>query len=69
MEIIKKLENYSDVLTLSETADILRVSKDSIKNLIALGFLKCFRIGRLYRFRKKDIIEFLEKHEKDKEEK
>lgn len=65
MENAIKLENYSDVLTLAEVAEFLRISKDSVKNLVSLGYLNCIRIGRLYRFRKKDILEFLEKYGKE----
>lgn len=64
MENIKKLENYSDVLTLSEVAEFLRISKDSAKVLVKMGLLKCLRIGRLYRFRKVDMLEFLETYGK-----
>ena len=64
MEEVLKLENYSDVLTLAEVAEFLRISKDSAKNLVTLGYLKCIRIGRLYRFRKEDIIDFLSKYGK-----
>lgn len=62
MENIKKLENYSDVLTLVEVADFLRVSKDTVKALVSSGMLNCIRIGRLYRFKKEDIAYFLEKN-------
>lgn len=64
MENIKKLDNYSDVLTLAEVAEFLRVSKDSAKVLVKMGLLKCIRIGRLYRFRKEDVLEFLENYGK-----
>lgn len=64
MEETLKLENYSDVLTLAEVAEFLRISKDSAKNLVTLGYLKCIRIGRLYRFRKEDIVDFLNKYGK-----
>ena len=64
MEEALKLENYSDVLTLAEVAEFLRISKDSAKNLVTLGYLKCIRIGRLYRFRKEDIVDFLNKYGK-----
>lgn len=64
MEEVLKIENYSDVLTLSEVAEFLRISKDSAKNLVTLGYLKCIRIGRLYRFRKEDIVDFLNKYGK-----
>lgn len=62
MENIKKLENYSDVLTLAEVAEFLRVSKDTVKALVSAKVLNCIRIGRLYRFKKEDIAYFLEKN-------
>ena len=62
MEDVKKLENYSDVLTLVEVAEFLRVSKDTVKALVSSGILNSIRIGRLYRFKKEDIADFLEKN-------
>lgn len=62
MENLRKLENYSDVLTLNEVAEYFNVSKDSIKKLVSLNLLKSFKIGRMYRFRKEDIEDFLRKN-------
>lgn len=62
MEEVKKLENYSDVLTLAEVAEFLRVSKDTVKALVSAGILNSIRIGHLYRFKKEDIAYFLEKN-------
>ena len=63
--MIIKLENYSDILTLVEVAEFLRISKDSVKNLVKLGFLKSLKIGRMYRFKKEDVVEFLDKYGKE----
>lgn len=56
----KELEKYPDILTLNQTSDYLGVSRDTIRNLCIQGRFKHVRIGRLYKFTKKDLIEFIE---------
>lgn len=68
MEIeMKGLEKFDDVLTLKEVADYLKISTDSVKNLVKVGLLECFRVGRLYRFTKKQILSFLKITNKEEE--
>ena len=64
---MKDLEKFDDVLTLKEVADYLKVSTDSVKTLVKIGLLKCFRVGRLYRFTKEDILNFLKMTNKEEE--
>ena len=64
---MKGLEKFDDVLTLKEVAEYLKISTDSVKHLVKVGLLKCFRVGRLYRFTKKDILNFLKITNKEEE--
>ena len=65
---MKGLERFDDVLTLKEVAEYLKISTDSVKNLVKVGLLECFRVGRLYRFTKEDILKFLKMTNKKEEE-
>ncbi|MGL4392875.1 MAG: helix-turn-helix domain-containing protein [Fusobacteriaceae bacterium] len=55
------LEKYPDVLNLNETSEFFRTSKDSIRKLCLSGEIKHIRIGKLYKFTKQNIKDFLEK--------
>ena len=48
------------VLTTEEVAEILKTSQRSVQRLIREGKLKAHRVGRGYRVRDKDLIEFFE---------
>lgn len=52
------------MLTVSEAAEILGVSKTTIRKLSKIGQIKSFRIGtgKHRRFKKKDLIEYLERN-------
>lgn len=56
---IKELNNYRDVLTVSELAEYLRVSKDVLLKLLKNGNIKSRMIGRNYRISKRDIVEYI----------
>ena len=47
------------ILNLEETADLLRVSNQTIYNMIKSGKLNAYKIGREWRFMKKDIESFI----------
>ena len=53
-------ENVNDVLTVKQVASILALSEAKIYELIHNGSLKSRRIGRIYRIRKTDVLEFLD---------
>lgn len=53
------LEAYKDVLTVKEVSDILGVSKQMVRSLIADGKIKSIKIGREYRITKKNLILFI----------
>lgn len=56
----KDLENYSDVLSLEDVSNYVKISKDTARKLCLTNRLKHIRIGRLYKITKNDLIEFLE---------
>ncbi len=60
-------DNKIDLLNLSETAELLRVSNQTIYNKIKSGELKAFKVGREWRFLKPDIEAFLRGERMDDE--
>jgi excisionase family DNA binding protein/YgiT-type zinc finger domain-containing protein len=54
------LNNPPDLLNISEVADLLRVSQQTIYNKIRDGSLKARKIGREWRFFRKDIQAYLD---------
>lgn len=53
-------ENKPDFLNILEVADILRVSKQTVYNMIRDGRINAFKCGREWRFRKEDILDSIE---------
>lgn len=51
--------NEIDVLNLTEVADILRVSNQTIYNMIKDGRIKAVKFGREWRFNRKDIDAYI----------
>ncbi len=47
------------LLTASEVADLLRVSRMTVYRLIKEGQIKALRVGRSYRLREDDVDEYL----------
>lgn len=52
------------MLTLNEVCEELRCSAHQVKRYVANGHLKCFRVGKDYRFRRKHLERFLRREEK-----
>ena len=50
----------SDTLTLKETAEYLRVSGQTVYNMIKDRRIKAYKVGREWRFFRSDIMEYLE---------
>jgi excisionase family DNA binding protein len=50
----------TDVLTAIEAADYLRVSLKTLYRLAAAGKMPGQRVGRSWRFRKADLVAFLQ---------
>ncbi|HYE12460.1 MAG TPA: helix-turn-helix domain-containing protein [Patescibacteria group bacterium] len=48
-----------DVLNLTEVADLLRVTNQTIYNMIKDGRLKAYKIGREWRFHRKDVQAYM----------
>ncbi|MCC8050273.1 MAG: helix-turn-helix domain-containing protein [Clostridiales bacterium] len=53
------LDDYLDVLTIDDTATVLRISRRSVMRLIDEGKLEYRKIGRIYRISKKAILDYL----------
>lgn len=50
----------SDILTLKETAEYLRVSGQTVYNMIKDRRIKAYKVGREWRFFRSDIMAYLE---------
>ena len=61
LEIIQqpKEESKPENLTVKESAEVLKVSEQSIHNYIKKGFLKAHKMGRIYLIKRTDIEEAL----------
>ncbi|WP_279145819.1 MULTISPECIES: helix-turn-helix domain-containing protein [Clostridium] len=56
-------EQKPDILNLTEVADLLRVSNQTIYNMIRDGRLKAHKFGREWRFLRNDIESLMSKEE------
>ena len=52
-------EKKPDILNLTEVADLLRVTNQTIYNMIKDGRLKAYKFGREWRFFRKDVESFM----------
>ena len=61
LELIQKPKEESkpENLTVKESAEVLKVSEQSIHNYIKKGFLKAHKMGRIYLIKRTDIEEAL----------
>ena len=48
-----------DILTISEVAELLKVSDRTVRNWIEKGTIKAYRFGLVYRIKKADFDEFV----------
>ena len=53
------LEDYPDILTLKQLQEILGIGKNLALNLLNDGKIKAFKLGKLWRIQKKDLIDFM----------
>lgn len=60
VEEIRNLNNVPEILTLKETADFLKVSPDWLRKNIKPYKIPFFKIGTDYRFRKKQLLEWVD---------
>lgn len=56
------LENYPPVLTFSQVREILHIGKNLLLYYLQSGEIPAFHVGRLWRIRKQDLIDFMEEH-------
>lgn len=50
----------NDILNLNETADYLRISKQTVYNMIKDGRIKAYKVGREWKILRSDIVAYLE---------
>ena len=53
------LNNISEILTLKEVQQILKIGKNKALMLVNSGELKAFKIGGTWRIAREDLIKFL----------
>lgn len=53
------LESYSDILTVEETGNILKISKKSVYKLIEKGEIYARKVGRVYRIPKQSVCDLI----------
>ncbi|MDV5113950.1 helix-turn-helix domain-containing protein [Clostridium perfringens] len=56
---LEETESKPDILNLTEVADLLRVSNQTIYNMIKDGRIKAVKFGREWRFNRKDIDSYI----------
>ena len=49
---------FGKVLTLTETAEFLRVHNSTVYRMLSTGQLRAFKVGRVWRFNVEDIDEW-----------
>jgi len=58
---MKPVKNDSQIMTVEEVADFLKLSKITIYKLVKKGQLPGFRVGNSWRFRKDKILDIISK--------
>lgn len=58
-EVEPVADKPSDVLTADEAADYLRVSRKTLYRLVTAGKVPGQKVGRAWRFRREDLVDFL----------
>ena len=52
-------EEYDELITVEDMQRLLGIGKNTAYELLRLGKVKCFRIGRIYKIPKKSIEEYI----------
>ena len=52
-------KNSSEFMTVSEVADLMRVSSMTVYRLIKAGEIRAARVGKSYRIRENDVDQYL----------
>ena len=53
------LEQYSDILTVKETQEVLKISKKSVYRLIKNKELLSKKVGKVFRIPKKSVCDYI----------
>ncbi len=53
------LNNYRDILTVYDVAEVLYIGKNRAYELLASGELKGFKIGRVWKVPKEAVLEYI----------
>lgn len=51
--------DYTDLLTVDDLCDLLKISPTAAYRLLASGKLKCFRLGRIWRIPRECVNEYI----------
>jgi excisionase family DNA binding protein len=53
------IKDASDIMTVQEVAEFLKLSKITVYKLVKKGAIPGFRVGNSWRFRREDIVEIV----------
>ncbi len=58
--------DFSTLITLDELCELLMIGKNAAYKLLASGEIKCFRIGRVWKIPKENVLDYIiaKTHEK-----
>lgn len=56
--VAKKLDDYPDIMTIEHVMSYLIVSKPTVYNLLTSGKLKGYKMGRIWRISKENLIDY-----------
>ena len=59
----------SELLSITEVSELLKISDRTVRNWIQDGTIKAYRFGNVYRIRKEDFDDFVNKSQVNNEEK
>ena len=51
--------DYTDLLTVEELCDLLKISQTAAYRLLSSGQLRCFRLGRIWRIPRECVNEYI----------
>ena len=54
------LEDYKDIITVSELCEILRIGRNTAYKLLNTDIIPSRQLGRVYKISKYDVIRFVE---------
>lgn len=57
--VISEIEPF---ISTNTVAEMFEVTNETVRNWIAAGKIKAFKVGPVYRLRKKDVIDFANEH-------